>query len=498
VDLASYFAQAAMLSGTPTGRTGRPGSLDLPVHPTSPGAVLPPSAPSPRDPAGGGGGPREGAAAPGAPAGAASGPGLGLGQGQGDPGGVPGGGGVPLAGSSLGTPGGGGGGGSGAPGLPPGGTGPPGGVGGGGGRGGGDPVLGGGSGAGVAPPTGPEFTLDTPPPQEVSGDMWHPALADELAEWDHSIGSAGAGARARARRGGSLDGPGQGQATGLGRGAGSPTSPAPAPSPPEPGPGVAMTRRRTPRAASGSGAGAGEGGEGGPLSPGWAGHLSPAAVAAGLGAAPIAVPATRPTTIPVRAILNEDDRTVSCGLCCAGYKNGDKWRQVRRIHIHWYNVMESGVVKRPGPGGTVSPVHMLSEWTDKALYKKWAVEKSQRVSSHFKCAWSGAAGIRPLIRTLPGTHAPTPAPAHIPRPRTPSPTSLPLHPTPYPHFSASPTPTPVHPSPPPPSPLPPPPFPPLCLRPVPPWLASPPCHPVPLVPVPPPPHTHALHSQHHG
>ena len=72
---------------------------------------------------------------------------------------------------------------------------------------------------------------------------------------------------------------------------------------------------------------------------------------------------------------------VQCGLCYAGYKLGDKWRKVRYIHIHWYMLMESGALCHPD--GT--PMHMLSEWTDKDPFKRWAKDKGQRVSSHFKC-----------------------------------------------------------------------------------------------------------------
>ena len=70
-----------------------------------------------------------------------------------------------------------------------------------------------------------------------------------------------------------------------------------------------------------------------------------------------------------------------CGLCYAGYKLGDKWRKVRYIHIHWYMLMESGALCHPDG----KPMHMLSEWTDKDPFKRWAKDKGQRVSSHFKC-----------------------------------------------------------------------------------------------------------------
>ena len=38
----------------------------------------------------------------------------------------------------------------------------------------------------------------------------------------------------------------------------------------------------------------------------------------------------------------EFDDLTNCALCRSGYKNGDKWRNVRRVHIHWYLLMESG------------------------------------------------------------------------------------------------------------------------------------------------------------
>jgi hypothetical protein len=42
---------------------------------------------------------------------------------------------------------------------------------------------------------------------------------------------------------------------------------------------------------------------------------------------PTPTPATPPTQY--RGVAQSDDETVCCGLCGAGYKNGDKWRQVR-------------------------------------------------------------------------------------------------------------------------------------------------------------------------
>jgi hypothetical protein len=69
-----------------------------------------------------------------------------------------------------------------------------------------------------------------------------------------------------------------------------------------------------------------------------------------------------------------------CGLCGAGYKNGDKWRKVRYIHLHWYNLMESGAVCT----ASGEALQLLSEWQDKQPYKEWAKRKAQRVSSHFK------------------------------------------------------------------------------------------------------------------
>jgi hypothetical protein len=65
----------------------------------------------------------------------------------------------------------------------------------------------------------------------------------------------------------------------------------------------------------------------------------------------------------------------------AGYKVGDKWRKVRHIHTHWYMLMESGALCHIDG----RPMHLLSEWTDKDPFKRWAKEKGQRVSSHFKC-----------------------------------------------------------------------------------------------------------------
>ena len=56
-------------------------------------------------------------------------------------------------------------------------------------------------------------------------------------------------------------------------------------------------------------------------------------------------------------------------------------RQVRYIHIHWYMLMESGALCHANG----APMQLLSEWTDKEPFKRWAKDKCQRVSSHFKC-----------------------------------------------------------------------------------------------------------------
>ena len=53
--------------------------------------------------------------------------------------------------------------------------------------------------------------------------------------------------------------------------------------------------------------------------------------------APAASPSMRAGTPSIAAPpplkLNCATDEVVCGLCCAGYKNGDKWRKVRHIHI---------------------------------------------------------------------------------------------------------------------------------------------------------------------
>lgn len=71
---------------------------------------------------------------------------------------------------------------------------------------------------------------------------------------------------------------------------------------------------------------------------------------------------------------------VRCALCSCGYKNGDKWRNIRRIHLHWYRLMQSGALVAPSG----APLRLLSEWSTKDPYKAWAKAKEQRVSSHFK------------------------------------------------------------------------------------------------------------------
>jgi hypothetical protein len=83
---------------------------------------------------------------------------------------------------------------------------------------------------------------------------------------------------------------------------------------------------------------------------------------------------------PAQPLLGEDG--IRCGLCAAGYKNGDKWRKVRQIHIHWFNVMESGTLCHVATGRRLE---LLSEWTAKELFKRWARANDLRVSSHFKC-----------------------------------------------------------------------------------------------------------------
>jgi hypothetical protein len=69
-------------------------------------------------------------------------------------------------------------------------------------------------------------------------------------------------------------------------------------------------------------------------------------------------------------------------LCGAGPKNGDAWRKVRNVHQHWFNIMESGAVLDRTDG---QPVRLLSEWTEKERFKKWAsIRGCGGVSSHFK------------------------------------------------------------------------------------------------------------------